>query len=348
MTTLVLRSSMGVELGVLQGAAVVVIDHAQAAVRPAADRCGRGAQGPQAGRSATRSGGLDPAGADRGDVLERDAGAGHRGSAGMQSEGGALPADPVRRRGTGRARRPARRRPQAAHRPGPALPADRPGGQPAAGAADPRQHRPAHRERRHGAGGVTPGRAARRAAGGRHRHRPLPGAPDPARRGRALAASALVGGQRRSGVRPKRTRVVGCYTHPPKDTTVIAADELGPVMPRTFDPPAGWSTDGHRPKAPLTYSRGPEKTWIHGGLRISDGQAVTLCAPSRNSACWQQFLARLEQDNPTGVIAVITDTLSSHSSLATRGWLADHPRIEQVFIPKGACWLNLQEAWWIF
>jgi transposase InsO family protein len=139
---------------------------------------------------------------------------------------------------------------------------------------------------------------------------------------------------------------VGYYTHPPEDTTVIAADELGPVMPRTFDPAAGWSTDGHRPKAPLTYSRGPEKTWIYGGLRISDGQAVTLCAPSRNSACWQQFLARLEQDNPTGVIAVITDNLSSHSSLATRGWLADHPRIEQVFIPKGACWLNLQEAWW--
>jgi transposase len=43
---------------------------------------------------------------------------------------------------------------------------------------------------------------------------------------------------------------------------------------------------------------------------------------------------------------VITDNLSSHSSLATRAWLAGHPRLEQVFIPKGACWLNLQEAWW--
>src|SRR3954465_7674828 len=101
---LVLRSSMGVKLGVLEVAAVVVIDHAEAAVRPAADRCGRGAQDPQAGRSATRSGGLDPAGTDRGDVLGRDAGAGHRGSAGVQSEGGALPAGPVRRRGAGRVR----------------------------------------------------------------------------------------------------------------------------------------------------------------------------------------------------------------------------------------------------
>jgi hypothetical protein len=111
-------------------------------------------------------------------------------------------------------------------------------------------------------------------------------------------------------------------------------------MPRTFDRPPGWSRDGHRVKAPLTYSRGPDKTWIYGGLRIGDGTAVTYCAPSRNSAHWQAFLARLEQANPTGAIAVITDNLSSHTSLATRAWLAGHPRIEQVFIPKGACWLQ--------
>jgi DDE superfamily endonuclease len=82
---------------------------------------------------------------------------------------------------------------------------------------------------------------------------------------------------------------------------------------------------------------------MYGGLWIGDGQAVTCCAPSRNSAHWQAFLARLEQANPTGTIAVITDNLSSHSShssLAIRAWLAGHPRIEQVFIPKRACWLQ--------
>jgi hypothetical protein len=26
--------------------------------------------------------------------------------------------------------------------------------------------------------------------------------------------------------------------------------------------------------------------------------------------------------------------------------VVDHPRIPQVFIPTGACWLNLQEGWW--
>ena len=54
----------------------------------------------------------------------------------------------------------------------------------------------------------------------------------------------------------------------------------------------------------------------------------------------------MEAANPAGDILVITDNRSSHTSLAPRTWLADHPRIRQVFIPKGACWLNLQEAWW--
>jgi hypothetical protein len=26
--------------------------------------------------------------------------------------------------------------------------------------------------------------------------------------------------------------------------------------------------------------------------------------------------------------------------------MAEHPRLHHVFIPTGACWLNLQEGWW--
>ena len=96
----------------------------------------------------------------------------------------------------------------------------------------------------------------------------------------------------------------------------------------------------------MEYGRSAEKVWVYGGLRVGDGHAVTLTAPSRNSAGYQQFLALVEQANPTGEIAVITDNLSSHFSFSTRTWLAEHPRIRQVFIPVGACWLNLQEAWW--
>jgi DDE superfamily endonuclease len=97
------------------------------------------------------------------------------------------------------------------------------------------------------------------------------------------------------------------------------------VIPRTFPPAPGWSGDGHRIKAPLEYSRGPEKTWVYGGLRVADGQAVTMCAPSRNSQYYQDFLRLEEQANPEGTIWVITDNLSSHDSKSTRAWLEDHP-----------------------
>uniref|UniRef100_UPI000B3C334C transposase n=1 Tax=Cellulomonas iranensis TaxID=76862 RepID=UPI000B3C334C len=84
----------------------------------------------------------------------------------------------------------------------------------------------------------------------------------------------------------------------------------------------------------------------YGGLLLRDGQEVTLAASSRNSVLYQQFLQLVEDANPVGDIYVITDNLSSHNSVSTRTWLEDHPRIQQVFIPVGACWLNLQEGWW--
>ncbi|WP_257980885.1 transposase [Streptomyces sp. CB02959] len=147
-----------------------------------------------------------------------------------------------------------------------------------------------------------------------------------------------------SGLRGKRTRIIELYTSPPDGTTVVCADELGPVIPRTFPSAPGWSPNGHRSKAELDYSRGPKKTWVYGALRVTDGHAVTMTAPSRNSAFYQQFLQKVEDANPTGEIVVVTDNLSSHNSFSTRMWLEDHPRIRHIFIPVGACWLNLQEG----
>jgi hypothetical protein len=118
------------------------------------------------------------------------------------------------------------------------------------------------------------------------------------------------------------------------------------VSPRTFSPAPGWSRDGHRIKAPLDYGRGPDKVWVFGALRVRDGQAVTFTAPSRNTAGYRQLLEALDTANPTGSLYVITDNLASHKSPPIQEWMETHPRVQQVFIPKGASWLNLQEAWW--
>ena len=79
---------------------------------------------------------------------------------------------------------------------------------------------------------------------------------------------------------------------------------------------------------------------------MRDGKELTRCAASRNSTNYIALLRDIEADNATGDIFIITDNLSSHTSAQTRAWLAEHPRLHQVFIPTGACWLNLQEGWW--
>jgi hypothetical protein len=152
--------------------------------------------------------------------------------------------------------------------------------------------------------------------------------------------------QPRSGVRPKRAAVVALYTAPPDGATTLCVDELGPLIPRTYPPAAGWSPDGHRIKAPLDYGRGPEKVWVYGALRVRDGRAVTLTAASRNTAGYLRLLDAVTRANPVGHLYLIGDNLSSHKSPPVADWLGAHPRVHQTFIPVGACWLNLQEAWW--
>jgi hypothetical protein len=52
------------------------------------------------------------------------------------------------------------------------------------------------------------------------------------------------------------------------------------------------------------------------------------------------LLEAVAQANPTGDLYLISDNLSSHKSPPIREWLENHPRVEQVFIPVGACWLK--------
>ena len=116
-------------------------------------------------------------------------------------------------------------------------------------------------------------------SGKRHHRRAQPGKAHTKARGGEGGATLAPGPKARSGVCPKRTKVVTLYTDPPPNSTTICLDELGPVSPRTYPPAPGWSPDGHRIKAPLEYGRGPEKVWVYGALRICDGEALTLTAP---------------------------------------------------------------------
>jgi hypothetical protein len=96
----------------------------------------------------------------------------------------------------------------------------------------------------------------------------------------------------------------------------------------------------------LDYARGPEKTWVYGGLRIAEGPEGTMTAPARHSGNYQRLVPLVEDADSTGDLWIVTDNLSRHDSAATRTWLVDHPRIGHAFLPTRACWLDMAEGWW--
>ena len=79
---------------------------------------------------------------------------------------------------------------------------------------------------------------------------------------------------------------------------------------------------------------------------MEDGKSITFTSRSRNSKGYIKLLRMIERAIPNGVIHVIADNLKTHKSALVGEWLEDYPRIEHAFIPKGAAWPNLIEAWW--
>jgi hypothetical protein len=80
---------------------------------------------------------------------------------------------------------------------------------------------------------------------------------------------------------------------------------------------------------------------------VRDGKALTLTAPTRNTKGYLQLLEAVAEANPAGDLYLIIDNLLSHKSPPIREWLEKHPRVKQVFIPVGACWLKAcRKHWW--
>ena len=128
-------------------------------------------------------------------------------------------------------------------------------------------------------------------------------------------------------------------------STTVCTDELGPVVPRTFDPPLAGRRMGTVSKRPWTTSADPEDLGLRG-LTVAMSPGLTRCALAQLERLHRLAPGYQAPVNTVGDIFIIADNLSSHNSLEAYLWLEAHPRLHQVFIPTGACWLNLQEGWW--
>jgi transposase len=90
------------------------------------------------------------------------------------------------------------------------------------------------------------------------------------------------------------------------------------------------------------------KGYIFGAFRPATGEAITHAYPSRSTACWVDFLERVEDWLPPAPerVYAIADNLSAHRATDVLLFMLAHPRWEMVFQPKYAAYLNLIEPWW--
>jgi transposase len=79
-------------------------------------------------------------------------------------------------------------------------------------------------------------------------------------------------------------------------------------------------------------------------LNVADGQVLGKIIKRNDSVTFIEFLTEIDQAIPRHLnIHLVMDNGSSHTSKATRKWLADHPRFQVTYTPKHASWLNMVE-----
>jgi transposase len=135
------------------------------------------------------------------------------------------------------------------------------------------------------------------------------------------------------------------YLHPPEHTVVICIDEKTGIQAkhrRYAEQPArpGWLA-----RREFEYVRHGTVS-IVAALQAATGQVVVEPISRNNSATFTSFLNRLDQCiDPRLNIHLIMDNGSSHTSRATRAWIAARPRITVTYTPKHASWLDMAELW---
>jgi len=140
----------------------------------------------------------------------------------------------------------------------------------------------------------------------------------------------------------KRAKLAQVLADP--HATVIAADEcdmhLLPVLR------AMWQRVGQQLRV-ITPGQNAKRA-VFGALNLRTGKWFHELSIRKRGVEFIHFLARLLAAYPTGLIYVIVDNASIHTSHAVRAWLAMNARLQLVYLPTYAGHkLNpVEKVWW--
>ena len=135
------------------------------------------------------------------------------------------------------------------------------------------------------------------------------------------------------------------YLRPPPGTVVICIDEKTGIQAKSRKYPERPPRRGRLARREFEYVRNGTASII-AALHVATGQVITEPIEHNDSVTFTGFLHRLDQcTDPRLDIHLVIDNGPSHTSAATRAWIAAHPRISVTCTPKHASWLDMAELW---
>ncbi len=136
-------------------------------------------------------------------------------------------------------------------------------------------------------------------------------------------------------------QVCRLYLNPPPGTVLISVDEKTGIQAKSRKHPKIPARPGRDARRELEYVRHGTVSII-AAMNVTTGEVIAGRIHRNNSVAFTGFLATLHQMIPPHLrIHLIMDNGSSHTSRATRAWLAAHPRFAVTYTPKHASWLNM-------
>lgn len=130
----------------------------------------------------------------------------------------------------------------------------------------------------------------------------------------------------------------------PRDAVILCADEcdihLLPVLR------AMWMRRGHQTRIPTPGQN--HKRSIFGALEWDTGRWTYAVYGSKKAVDFIAFLEQLLIAYPVGQILIVLDNASIHKAKVVSQWLAEHPRIELLWLPtySGHKENPVEKVWW--
>ena len=138
--------------------------------------------------------------------------------------------------------------------------------------------------------------------------------------------------------------VCGVYLNPPKNAVVLSIDEKTATLAKSRKHPTQPVRSGRPARREFEYVRHGTASLI-AAMDVATGKVKATDIKVNNSVTFIAFLEEIEASIDDNLaIHIVMENGSSHTTKATKAWLAEHPQFVVHHTPVHASWLNQVEA----